>query len=85
MRMSRYVRTKIIPDERCQGVQDAGVEFATKEDAGRVLLRILADKSVNGRSLFLSPRKWAPNGYLDLDIDDYQDELLREIQGEQLK
>lgn len=66
-------------------MQDVGVEFAAPEDAGRVLLRILSDASINGRSLFLSPRKWAPKGYLDLDIDDYDSELLQEIQSDQLK
>ena len=41
---------------------------------------------MNGKSLFLSPRKWAPNGYLDLDIDDYPgNELLQEIQWDQIK
>lgn len=55
------------------------------EDARRVLLRILSDRSINGRSLFLSPRKWAPKGYLDLDIDEYESELLQEIQTDQLK
>ena len=50
-----------------------------------MLLRILSDSSINGRMLFLSPRKWAPKGYLDLDIDDYQSELLQEIQADQLK
>lgn len=50
-----------------------------------MLLRILSDQSVNGRSLFLSPRKWAPKGYLDLDLEDYQDDLLQEIQADQLK
>lgn len=81
----RYVKTKILPAEAFQHVQDVGVDFATPEDAGRVMLRILGDKSINGRSLFLSPKKWAPKGYLDLDIDDYDSELLQEIQADQLK
>jgi len=34
----------------------------------------------------ISPRKWAPRGYLDLDLEDYteQTELLREIQRMQM-
>lgn len=74
-----------MPDEAFQHVRDIGVEFATTEDAGDVLLRILSDTSINGRSLFLSPRKWAPKGYLDLDIDEYDSDLLQEIQADQLK
>lgn len=81
----RYVKTKILPEEAFKHVTDVGVDFATTEDGGRLLLRILSDRSINGRSLFLSPRKWAPNGYLDFDIDDYQDDLLQEIQRDQLK
>lgn len=63
-----------------------GVDFATLEDAGQCLLRILSDESINGHSLFLSPRKWAKRGYLDLDTDPYLDEgLLEEIQREQIR
>lgn len=80
-----YVKTQILPEAAFQHVKDTGVEFATPEDAGQALLRILSDRSINGRSLFLSPRKWAPKGYLDLDIDDYHNELLQEIQADQLK
>lgn len=83
--MARYVKTNILPKEAFQHVRDAGVDFATTEDAGRVLLRLLADRTINGRSLFLSPKKWAEKGYLDLDVDDYESELLREIQADQLK
>jgi hypothetical protein len=83
---SRYVRTSILPQELFDKVERSGVEFATTEDAGQCLLRILSDPSVNGRSLFLSPRKWAPRGYLDLDLDDYAgNELLQEIQADQIR
>ena len=60
--------------------------FATQEDGGRLLLRLMADTSINGRQMFLSPRKWAPNGYLDLDLDDFEDHsLYAEIQTDQMK
>ena len=56
------------------------------QDAGQLLLRILSDESLNGRSLFLSPRKSAKSGYLDLDTDPYLDEgLLGEIHSEQVR
>ncbi|KAL5314362.1 hypothetical protein ACEPPN_018788 [Leptodophora sp. 'Broadleaf-Isolate-01'] len=81
-----YVRTSILTQEAFDKVSASGVEFAETEDAGRCLLRILSDPSMNGKSLFLSPRKWAENGYLDLDIDDYPgSELLQEIQWDQIK
>ena len=81
-----YVKTDILPEETFQKTQEIGIEFATVEDAGRCLLRILSDQSINGRSLFLSPRKWAKKGYVDLDTDPYIEEgLLGEIQREQIR
>lgn len=60
--------------------------FASAEDGGKLLLRILGDGRINGRQLFLAPRKWAAEGYLDFEIDDYEgNELLEEIQRDQLK
>ena len=62
------------------------MQFAEAEDAGSALLRILSDRTINGRSLFVSARKWAPEGYLDLNVDDYpRDELIQEIQVDQMK
>lgn len=54
------------------------------QDAGQCLLRILSDREVNGHSFFLSPRKWTSRGYVDFDLEDYEDELLEEIQKAQL-
>lgn len=62
------------------------MQFAEAEDAGRALLRIFSDRTINGKSLFVSARKWAPTGYLDLDVDDYPgNELIQEIQVDQMK
>jgi hypothetical protein len=55
------------------------------EDAGQCLLRILSDREVNVHSFFLSPRKWASRGYVDFELEDYEDELLKEVQKAQLK
>ena len=82
---NRYVETKILSKEAFDEVKGLGVEFATLEDAGQCLLRIVSDERINGHSLFLSPRKWAPRGYLDLGLDDYEDRLLQEITTDQLK
>ncbi|CAN9337128.1 unnamed protein product [Alternaria sp. RS040] len=81
-----YVRTKILTDNDFDAVEKAGVQLATTEDAGQCLLRILSDGSINGRSLFISARKWAPRGYIDLDLDEYPgNDLLEEIQADQVK
>jgi hypothetical protein len=62
------------------------VALATQEDGGRLLLRLMADTSINGRQMFLSPRKWAPLGYMDLDLDDFEDNsLYAEMQTDQMK
>ncbi|KAK5755438.1 hypothetical protein LTS12_014423 [Elasticomyces elasticus] len=81
-----YVRTKILSKEAFDQVQSVGVEFAEVEDACQCLLRLLSDREINGRSLLVCPRKWAPRGYLDLDLDDYPgSDLLQEIQADQIK
>jgi NAD(P)-dependent dehydrogenase (short-subunit alcohol dehydrogenase family) len=84
-----YVRTTILSDEAFSAVEKSGVEFATAEDAGRCALRILSDSSINGRSLFVAPRKWAPeSGYMDLDLEDYigeDKELGEAIQADQVR
>lgn len=79
-----YVRTSILTEEAFQNVSHAGVEFATVEDASQCLLHILADTGVNGHSFFVSARKWAPRGYVDLGIDDYDSEFIQEIKRDQL-
>lgn len=67
-------------------MRNRGVQFAEAEDAGSALLRIISDRTINGKSLFVSARKWAPKGYLDLDVDDYPgNELIQEIQVDQMK
>ncbi|KAH8588438.1 hypothetical protein B0O99DRAFT_525041 [Bisporella sp. PMI_857] len=81
-----YVKTSILPAGAFEHVEKSGVQFALAEDAGNALLRILSDRTINGKSLFVSARKWAPAGYLDLDIDDYPgNELLQEIQVDQMR
>ncbi|RDK39598.1 short chain dehydrogenase/ reductase [Aspergillus phoenicis ATCC 13157] len=80
-----YVHTGILSEEAFAHVKRAGVEFATAEDAGRCLLRILADGKVNGHSFFVTARKWAEKGFMDLDLEDYGDDaLLGEVQEMQM-
>lgn len=36
--------------------------------------------------MFLAPRKWASDGYLDLDLDDFEDgTFLADVQEDQMK
>jgi hypothetical protein len=81
----RYVETDILDKDTWKDLKSMGIEFATLTDAGDCLLKILSDKMINGHSLFLSARKWASRGYIDLDLDDYEDERLKEITEDQLK
>ncbi|KAM0224142.1 hypothetical protein ACHAQD_002516 [Fusarium lateritium] len=81
-----YIRTGILSKEQFDKVEKSGVEFATPGDAGECALRILSDSSVNGRTIFVCARKWAPRGYIDLDIEDYPDSpLIQEMQEDQTK
>lgn len=82
---ARYVRTNILSEEAFAHVSNTGVQFATTEDAGQCLLRVLSDPTVNGHSFFVTARKWAARGFMDLDLEDYPgNALLGEIQTEQM-
>ncbi|OCT52594.1 5'-hydroxyaverantin dehydrogenase [Cladophialophora carrionii] len=83
--MPWYVKTNILSQKDWDAVSAVGVEFAEAVDAGKCLLRILSDPEVNGHSFFLAARKWAACGFMDLDLDDYKDPLLQEIQEDQIK
>jgi NAD(P)-dependent dehydrogenase (short-subunit alcohol dehydrogenase family) len=80
-----YVKTSILSNEVFEEIKAKGVEFATVEDAGQCLLRILGDSSVNGHSLFISARKWAKSGYMDIGLEDTEEnDLRKEIQHDQM-
>jgi hypothetical protein len=80
-----YVRTNILSPEAFQHVADVGVQFAEAEDAATCLLRILSTPEINGHSFFISARKWASKGYIDLDVDDYPgNDLIQAIQKDQI-
>ncbi|RBR26791.1 uncharacterized protein FIESC28_00372 [Fusarium coffeatum] len=81
-----YIRTSILSQEQFDKVEKSGVEFATAKDAGECALRVLSDTSINGRTLFVCARKWAPRGYIDLHIEDYpESSLLQEMQEDQMR
>jgi len=68
-------------------VQASGVSFASLEDGGKLLLRLLSDTTINGRQMFLAPREWAPgSGCLDLGLDDFgEGTFLAEVQRDQMR
>lgn len=79
------MRTGILSKDQFDHVEKSGVTLARASDAGQALLHILQNDTINGRSFFIAPRKWAPDGYVDLDIDDYSgNAMLQEIQAEQI-
>ncbi|ENH72180.1 15-hydroxyprostaglandin dehydrogenase [NAD+] [Fusarium oxysporum f. sp. cubense race 1] len=80
-----YIRTGILSKAQFDQVEKSGVELATAEDAGECALRILSDTSINGRTLFVCARKWASRGYMDLNIEDYPEGLIQEIQEDQMR
>ncbi|KAG5826640.1 hypothetical protein H9Q74_003268 [Fusarium xylarioides] len=80
-----YISTGILSNDQFDQVEKSGVEFATAEDAGECALRILSDTSINGRTLFVCARKWAPRGYMDPNIEDYPEGLIQEIQEDQMR
>jgi len=67
-----YVRTPIIPEEAQEYLDQKGIEFALVEDCCQAMLLIGSDATINGRALGVVPRKYAHQGYLDLDLDDYK-------------
>ncbi|KAG6354212.1 hypothetical protein INS49_004816 [Diaporthe citri] len=64
LRILEHIKSKMI---------EAVVEFAETEDAVKAVMRIATDSSVNGRSLGVLSRDRAPQGYIDLDSDDYRE------------
>ncbi|WEW61726.1 hypothetical protein PRK78_007220 [Emydomyces testavorans] len=75
------IETPLIGDLFAQYLASRGIKFASKEDACAAMLRIASDRTVNGRSLAVVNREDCPEGYLDLDQDDFpENTLLRSLQ-----
>ena len=49
--MDRYVKTTIITDSLGEAVESSGAGFATLEDVGQALLRVVSDSSIHGKAL----------------------------------
>ncbi|KAF2225383.1 hypothetical protein BDZ85DRAFT_272236 [Elsinoe ampelina] len=67
---------------------DRGVEFGEQIDRAACMMRIATDRSINGRSLMITPRSIAKAGFIDSDREDYkdtaEDAYLRKTQASQL-
>ncbi|KXJ88351.1 hypothetical protein Micbo1qcDRAFT_123140 [Microdochium bolleyi] len=65
-----------------------GVEFGEVDDCANCMMRIACDKTINGRSLMITPRSVAPEGFMDVNRDDYtdapEDEYMKKVQASQL-
>ncbi|KAH8703862.1 short chain dehydrogenase reductase [Talaromyces proteolyticus] len=68
-----YVRTPILSKDIQDYLDGKGVGFALVEDSAKAMLKIASDASINGRAFGIVSRKDAPEGYMDLDHDDYKD------------
>ncbi|OAG38537.1 hypothetical protein AYO21_07197 [Fonsecaea monophora] len=65
-----FTKTPIMSEEVIQRLEKLNLDFATLEDAGRAALRIASDKTMNGRAIVILPRKFAPEGFIDVARDD---------------
>ncbi|KAH7142122.1 short chain dehydrogenase reductase [Dactylonectria macrodidyma] len=68
-----YVRTPILADKIIQYLESKDVKFATVEDCARAMIHIASEREINGRAFGIVPKEEAPQGYMDLEHDDYQE------------
>ncbi|CAG9996106.1 unnamed protein product [Clonostachys byssicola] len=83
-----WIKSAIRTAEYEKWLIDNGVEFGEQKDVSSCMLRIATDKSINGRSLMITPRTIAEEGFVDIDREDYkdtpEDEYLKKVQASQL-
>ncbi|KAI6760342.1 hypothetical protein HG530_009202 [Fusarium avenaceum] len=83
-----WIKSAIRTAEYEKWLIDHGVEFGEQKDVSSCMLRIATDKSINGRSLMITPRTIAKEGFVDIDREDYkdtpEDEYLKKVQASQL-
>ncbi|KAF3032649.1 hypothetical protein E8E12_002683 [Didymella heteroderae] len=68
-----WIRSAIRTKEYETWLEEHGIDFGEQEDVASCMMRIASDKSVNGRSLMITPRSVAKEGYMDIDKDDYSE------------
>ncbi|KAJ9652505.1 hypothetical protein H2198_008253 [Neophaeococcomyces mojaviensis] len=68
-----WIKSAIRSKEYETWLMERGIEFGEQEDCAGAMMRIACDKSVNGRSLMITPRTVCEQGFLDVDREDYND------------
>ncbi|KAH6689394.1 hypothetical protein EV126DRAFT_431674 [Verticillium dahliae] len=68
-----WIKSAIRTAEYEKWLMDRGVEFGEQEDVGGCMMRVACDKSINGRSLMITPRSMAKEGFMDINRDDFLD------------
>ncbi|KAJ5482167.1 Short-chain dehydrogenase/reductase SDR [Penicillium sp. IBT 31633x] len=68
-----WIRSAIRTKEYENWLIEHGVEFGEQADCAGAMMRIACDKSINGRSLMITPRSTAKEGFMDVDKEDYSD------------
>ncbi|KAK7424610.1 hypothetical protein QQZ08_008493 [Neonectria magnoliae] len=83
-----WIKSAIRTAEYEKWLLDRGIEFGEQVDVANCMMRISTDKSINGRSLMITPRSVAKEGFQDIDRDDYkdtlEDEYFKKVQESQL-
>ncbi|KAJ5436691.1 Short-chain dehydrogenase/reductase SDR [Penicillium cf. griseofulvum] len=68
-----WIKSAIRTKEYEAWLIERGVEFGEQADCAGAMMRIACDKSINGRSLMITPRSIAKEGFMDVDKEDYFD------------
>ncbi|KIW15158.1 hypothetical protein PV08_05203 [Exophiala spinifera] len=71
-----WIRSTLLSKDAAKYLDTAGMAFATVDDAGQAVARIVSTPSINGRAFGIVPRKIVSTGYVDLDVDDYEEDSL---------
>ncbi|KAJ6190505.1 Short-chain dehydrogenase/reductase SDR [Penicillium mononematosum] len=68
-----WIKSAIRTKEYEDWLIERGVEFGEQADCAGAMMRIACDKSINGRSLMITPRSFAKEGFVDVNKEDYSD------------
>ncbi|KAH8682079.1 hypothetical protein BX600DRAFT_521495 [Xylariales sp. PMI_506] len=83
-----WIKSAIRTAEYEKWLVDRGISFGEQIDVANCMMRIACDKDINGRSLMITPRSIAKEGFMDIDRDDYrdtpEDEYFKKTQESQL-
>ncbi|KAL4889859.1 hypothetical protein BDV59DRAFT_195368 [Aspergillus ambiguus] len=68
-----WIKSAIRTKEYESWLIEHGIEFGEQADCAGAMMRIACDKTINGRSLMITPRTVAKEGFVDVDKEDYSD------------